>query len=224
MHAVSIHGVISQNLCIRRAKYSSADTKDLLLALPLDAILLQNKPMHHEHKLLLERAILVDGNLALCIPRGQSADRIKTTLLQGYLATPKDWDIAAGICIPSGFVRQLCFPFTTKPVSISVLPTLAFNIAHTNNNHEDNALVPWTLYTPGDLDQQIIKAPENLSYVEFLLHYASEHKVRIDYSIFIYTKPLLFGQATLHCHPSPRTFYFARIISCKELLDHNLLK
>ena len=179
----------------------------------MEVVLLPDSP---SRKVLLERAILVDGEAALCMGRSQSADLVKNTLLKTYITTSKDWDIAAGICIPTGFTGGLSFPFVLRTVTVSLLPTLAF--------HNPDAQVPWSVFVPGAQGQRIIPASEELNHVEFLLQYASKHKARIDYSIFIYTKPLLLGQATIMAESAAgrQTFLFARILSCKELLDHGL--
>lgn len=235
-----IVGVISQNLCIRRASgcyhygcYAEEEEegKELFVAFanngrhkkqqPQTRVLCSEPRVHcnNENTLLWERAVIVDGTLAACIGRTYSADLIKNTMLKVYITTAKDRDIAAGITIPNGFVEKLCFPFKLRPIIVSILPTLAFS--------GESTLVPWTIYAMDDREKQqiVIEAPENMNYVDFLLWYASGHRARIDYSIFIYTKPLLFGQATLHGgRASPSiSFFFARVLSCKEMLAHGLV-
>jgi hypothetical protein len=180
-----------------------------------------------KHTLLWERAVIVDGKLAACIGRTYSVDLIKNTMLKKYITSTKDKEIAAGITIPHGFVDRLSFPFSLRPITMSILPTLAFS--------GESTLVPWSIYTPSvllqgqDEQQLIIQAPENMSYVDFLLWYASCHQARIDYSIFIYAQPLLLGQANLHLPRSTAgaapnlSFFFARVLSCKEMLTHGLV-
>jgi hypothetical protein len=221
-------GVISKNLCVRRANAPPKDdAEDSDLAFfdlgSSSSSSSSNSRTPSRPKIILERAFLVNGEHALSVPRTHRPDLLKTTLLKAYVTHPKDKDIAAGISLPDGFAHQIHFPFKAHPVNISLLPTLSFG--------SDSPLLPWTVYTPteepvlvaGGSREMILAVPKPMNYVEFLLHYAARHQARIDYSILFSSKPLLFGKATLRCQGSPSVFYFARLLSCKELVDHKLI-
>lgn len=215
-------GVISKNLCIRRANAPPKD--DATEDSDLGFFELSSSRTPSRPKILLERAFLVNGEHALSVPRTHRPDLLKTTLLKAFVTHPKDKDIAAGISLPDCFTHTIPFPFKAHTVNISLLPTLSFG--------SDSPLLPWTVYTPteepivvvgGGSRETILAVPEPMNYVEFLLHYAARHRARIDYSILFSSKPLLFGKATLRCQGGPTVFYFARLLSCKELVDHKLI-
>jgi hypothetical protein len=226
-------GVISKRLCMRHAakQDQAAETKmedepALSLLYDNDFCLLEPHQVHKKsspnHKrrqqpvLVRERAILVDGRVALCVARTHSPELFKNALLKIYVTHPKDWDIAQGITMSNGFVHPLCFPFKARSIIVSMLPALSFGT-------DCASAVPWTVYAPADAVEHVLEVPSHMDHVAFLLRYAARHRTRIDYALFLHTKPLLFGQATLHPASPPMTFFFARMLSCKELLQHKLL-
>lgn len=241
-----IIGVISKNLCVKKASSSSSINPSKLLYRGggkyddteffgkfngYKTHTTKTLREQNDKKVHLERAILIDGEMTICLGLKESAEIIKTSLLKVYLKEAKDFEIASGIRIPQGFVDKIYFPFKTHPVTLNILPILSFGI------DTSSVSVPWSIYSPNNnnnnSDQQqqqqhVIEAPESMNYVDFLLCYAAKHQTRIDYSIFIYSKPLIFGQATLvyktnGSNNSTSNFFFARILSCKDLIEHKLL-
>lgn len=171
----------------------------------------------HKSGVIGERAVLLDDNVVLCILRTYNADNVKRALFKQHMNTGKDWDVIAGIHIPQGFVNQLLFPLPSRTLIMRIWPTLAFNAPGTG--------VPWSIYsTPTQSETSneatILEAPEHMNYVDFLLAYVGHKHARIDYTIFIFNRPLLMGQATVR---GGRPFFFARILSCKEMVDHGLV-
>jgi len=232
-------GVISKNLCIKKASSTSStisfsnkggnyddieffDNLDISSSSSVRALKEQTNKKFH-----LERAILVNGEMAISLTCTESTEVIKHSLLKKYITDAKDFEIAAGIRIPRGFTEKIHFPFKIHPVTINVLPILA------TFGTESSVSVPWTIYIPNSQNQLVIEAPNTMNYIDFLLSYAAKHQARIDYSIFIYSKPLIFGQATLIYHKEHGSdvsngsnasgFFFARILSCKELIEQKLV-
>lgn len=229
-----ISGAISSNLCKRRVAQGpllapTGQQKTLASTLcsgdwakqkepPITALDAQKK----QRLVIYERALLINESVVLCILRTYNADNVKRTLFKEHIQTSRDWDVIAGVHIPMGFTAQLNFPLTARPVLMRIWPTLAFNTP--------TASVPWSVYRSqqrlqgaGNTEEEemlILEAPESMTYVEFLLAYAGHHQARIDYTIFIYNKPLLMGYARVRDRGA---FFFARILSCKEMLTHGLV-
>jgi len=223
-------GVISANMCLKRAanhKESSNSLEEICM-----------KKVKKEQVIVIECEDKQLANSVTTVPYRSynNSKSIKKTLLTelvmaNSITSKKEMDILENIEIPSqGFIANLEIPLAMHSVSLRILPSVSLATQACDeevNPHQTT--VPWTVYHPILGDRYAVFAQDKSSGIlDFLMEYCSKELGmigRIDYSLYICHKPLVYGQATVTVRKSNETntqasrssFLFTRILCSKEM-------
>jgi hypothetical protein len=196
-------GVISKKMCESRLQPKKTDQQ-------LEAIFLTAP------KFRAEQAVLVEGpqlSYVQCIcPSSQS---LREVLVNKVATTMADLDVIQTFPLPTGYTRSLMLPLEQNPVAVRVLPALI---------PSDPSLVSWSIYSHDY--HQVYAFDGSMGYIDFLLHHCVKElgvAALVDYALFIHTKPLIFGQATVvfsgsAAPPKGYKFFFSRVLCSKEMV------
>lgn len=127
-------------------------------------------------------------------------------------------DLLGNMSIPPGLLDSYLIPFSKCPVFLSVLPAVTAEGG-----------VPWSVYFPdaqgGQEKTRVFSIDEDWGYPEFLIHFCKfqfEFVGRIDYTVFLFQKPLIFGMAFIDMDnadtaKAQTSFYFSRHLCSKDM-------
>ena len=105
-------------------------------------------------------------------------------------------------------------PLKDNHITLSILPTLTFG------KTPSLTIVPWSVYIPSERRAKTFAFDEGITYIDFLNYYCAWDMGtpgRIDYTLHIFQKPLIYGFATLSTSQGQTSFFFARILSSEEM-------
>jgi len=202
-----VSGVISRNMCLNRVPQQEHFFTDLNICPKLkqeQAISIHSLSKDQEHQVHF-------------MSRTYTSKSIKQLLIKEAAMTLHDLLVLDHIHIPTSFfVKPLLFPLENHPIAVTVLPCLSLQ-----GTHLSDALVPWSVSCSNDYRTFVLDA--DMGYVDFLIQYCHHQwkfRGKIEYQMYIYQKPLIFGKGTFVA-PGQReiSFYFGRILCCKEMGD-----
>lgn len=223
-------GVISKRMAQRDGESSSSEfnsTELVSKGKPQQQAVILHHPAHTKVHLMTRSLFFSCFDLCFALifsmqKRTFSHKAIKRLMVKELSMSMMDTELVEQLELPSsGFIDTLSIPVQDcRPLFLSILPAIPG--ASTANDE-----VPWSVYFPGQSKEKAFILDASWGFPEFLIRFCKFHfsfAGRIDYTIFLFQKPLIFGMAfiLLDQHPELTSFYFARILCSKEM-SHMLM-
>ena len=101
-------------------------------------------------------------------------------------------------------------------ITLSILPAVTIK--------QPSDIVSWSTYSAGDTHMCGMAATQAMGPTDFLLQHCVQslgYEGRINYTLHIFERPLLFGEAVLQ--DTGHRFHFASVLSCKEMCEMGAL-